>query len=63
MVSPSEASHVLFPQFALVNFPGAILYQKNDAKRRTEPAPVAVELVSSAIEKPFAGPADAGCDA
>ncbi|MCL5267334.1 MAG: tetratricopeptide repeat protein [Bacteroidetes bacterium] len=29
IVSPSEASHVLYPQFATVNFPGAILYRKD----------------------------------
>ena len=35
VVSPSEASHALFPQFLTVNFPGAILYQKSAA---TSPA-------------------------
>jgi chemotaxis protein methyltransferase CheR len=29
IVSPSEASHILFSQFATVNFPGAIFYQKD----------------------------------
>lgn len=35
-VSPSEASHALFPQFAQENFPGAILYQKSNATARKE---------------------------
>lgn len=43
VVSPSEASHALFPQFVAVNFPGAIAYRKSDATQRTEqrgmPAP------------------------
>ena len=43
-VSPSEASHALFPQFVTVNFPSAILYQKRNAESRTEqrwtPAPL-----------------------
>lgn len=34
VVSPSEASHALFPQFVTVNFPGAIFYQKSSAKRQ-----------------------------
>jgi len=29
IVSPSETSHVLFPQFVAVNFPGAIFYRKD----------------------------------
>lgn len=29
VVSPSEASQALFPQFAIQNFPGVILYQRN----------------------------------
>jgi chemotaxis protein methyltransferase CheR len=29
IVSPSEASHILFSQFTTVNFPGAIFYQKD----------------------------------
>lgn len=29
VVSPSEASQALFPQFATQNFPGVILYQRN----------------------------------
>lgn len=31
VVSATEASHVLFPQFRTVNFPGAILYRKETA--------------------------------
>ncbi len=34
-VSPSEASHTLFRQFATQNFPGVILYQKTDTPVRT----------------------------
>lgn len=40
VVSPSEASRALFPQFINVNFPGAILFQKSDTPPRTEPTPV-----------------------
>jgi chemotaxis protein methyltransferase CheR len=32
IVSPTEASHVLYPQFTAVNFPGATLYRKEVAK-------------------------------
>ena len=35
-VSPSEASQALFPQFVTLNLPGVILYQKSDAKVRTD---------------------------
>ena len=55
-VSPSEASHALFPQFVTVNFPGAILYQKSNGPPRTEqqwtPAPLseAAQFVAFAIE-------------
>lgn len=38
VVSPSEASHALFPQFVAVNFPGVILFQKSDAKAGAEAA-------------------------
>ncbi|MCL5035005.1 MAG: tetratricopeptide repeat protein [Bacteroidetes bacterium] len=31
IVSPSEASQVLYPQFVTVNFPGAILYKKDSS--------------------------------
>lgn len=59
VVSPSEASHALFPQFVPVNFPGVILYQKCDAKLRTGqpwmPAPLGGtdEFVAPAIETPL----------
>lgn len=58
-VSPSEASHALFPQFVTVNFPGAILYQKSNATPRTEqrwtPAPLSesAEFVAPATEAPW----------
>jgi chemotaxis protein methyltransferase CheR len=56
VVSPSEASHTLFPQFVTVNFPGAILFQKRDATDRTKrtsarPSETA-EFVAPAIETP-----------
>ena len=38
-VGPSEASQALFPQFATMNFPGVILYQKSDAVARALPPP------------------------
>jgi len=56
VVSPSEASHALFPQFISVNFPGAILYQKSNATPRAEqrwmPAPLSeiAEFVAPATE-------------
>jgi chemotaxis protein methyltransferase CheR len=34
IVSPTEASHVLYPQFTVVNFPGAILYRKEVASSK-----------------------------
>lgn len=34
IVSPSEASHILFSQFVPVNFPEAILYRKDSKKSR-----------------------------
>ncbi len=33
IVSPSEASHIIFSQFETVNFPGAILYRKDQDKK------------------------------
>ena len=42
VVSPSEASEALFPQFLAVNFPGAILFQKSDALPATEPQDASV---------------------
>jgi chemotaxis protein methyltransferase CheR len=44
VVSPSEASHALFPQFISVNFPGAILYQKSNATPRAEQRWVPAQL-------------------
>lgn len=38
-VSPSEASHSLFPQFVTRNFPGVILYQKTAAEMTTPETP------------------------
>lgn len=37
VVSPSEASQVLFSRFATHNFPGVILFQKSDAPGRPSP--------------------------
>ena len=36
VVSPSEGSRALFSRFVPVNFPGVILYQKDDSKVRTD---------------------------
>ncbi|MHB8743451.1 MAG: CheR family methyltransferase [Sulfuricaulis sp.] len=33
IVSPSEASHVLFSEFVTVNYPGVILYKKDNGKQ------------------------------
>ena len=58
VVSPSEASHALFPDFATANFPGAILYRKSAASpRKTQrpmptPAGEAVDCVPAAVETP-----------
>ena len=35
IVSPGETSHVLYPQFIAVNFPGAIFYKKDSQKSTT----------------------------
>jgi chemotaxis protein methyltransferase CheR len=40
LVSGSESSHTLYPGFTAINFPGAILYRKNDGR---EPAPVWID--------------------
>ncbi|EDY15985.1 MCP methyltransferase, CheR-type with Tpr repeats [Chthoniobacter flavus Ellin428] len=41
VVSPSECSHELFGQFSSVNFPGVVLYRKEEAKGAAiSPAPV-----------------------
>jgi chemotaxis protein methyltransferase CheR len=47
-VSPSEASHALFPQFVAANYPGVILYQRSDAKVRAEQGPMPVPLEGAA---------------
>jgi chemotaxis protein methyltransferase CheR len=58
VVSPSEASHALFPQFTAANHPGVILYQKSDMKLHGKqawmPAPLgaAAECVAPAVETP-----------
>jgi chemotaxis protein methyltransferase CheR len=58
VVSPSEASQALFPQFVTVNLSGAIFYQKSDAKLRTQQPPMPTPLsettafVAPAIETP-----------
>ena len=41
VMSPSEDSSPLFPNFVPVNFPSAILYQKSDVAPQTEPVTVA----------------------
>jgi chemotaxis protein methyltransferase CheR len=59
VVSPSEASHALFPQFVSVNFPGAIFYQRSNATPRTEqrrtPTPLSdiADFGARAIETPL----------
>lgn len=58
-VSPSEGSQALFPRFVPVNFPGAILYQKSDAKVHTEqpgtrwPHREPVESIAPTFETPL----------
>jgi chemotaxis protein methyltransferase CheR len=53
-VSPCEASQTLFSQFAPANFPGAILYQKGDAKIQSAPPWTPPLLIEST---PVAAPA------
>jgi len=58
VVSPSEASQALFPQFVTVNVPGVILYQKRDARSREESGAPAREMpVSWEPQAPVAHPA------
>jgi chemotaxis protein methyltransferase CheR len=52
-VSPCEASQTLFSRFAPANFPGAILYQKSDAKIQTAPSWTPLVLTDST---PLAAP-------
>jgi chemotaxis protein methyltransferase CheR len=47
-VSPSEASHALFPDFATANFPGAILYRKSATSPRQARWPIAASLGEAA---------------
>ena len=47
-VSPSEASHTLFSQFVTVNFPGVILYQKDNERRQTKEQLTSVPLSCTA---------------
>ncbi|HSH53455.1 MAG TPA: CheR family methyltransferase [Methylotenera sp.] len=55
VVSPSEASKALFPQFTNVNHPGAILFQKDRAAAITKPKPTvtkpAAKFVAPIIEE------------
>lgn len=55
VVSPSEASNALFPQFVTVNFPGVILYQKSETKLRARQSWMPSPLVESAtfVAHPF----------
>ncbi|WP_332775393.1 CheR family methyltransferase [Polaromonas sp.] len=63
-VSPTEASQALYPRFSAVNFPGAILFQKNSASSPAQPVEVAVAPVPPfpvpVLEAPLPGilPAD-----
>jgi chemotaxis protein methyltransferase CheR len=58
VVSPSEASHALFAEFATENFPGAILYRKSPSTplaqrpRAAAPAGNATELIACEAEAP-----------
>lgn len=53
LVSPSEASHALFPQFVAVNYPGVILYQKKGhGASRSVPLGTAAEFIAPAVETP-----------
>jgi chemotaxis protein methyltransferase CheR len=42
IVSPSEASHLLFSNFTKVDWPGAILYQKAEVSPFSQPQPLAL---------------------
>jgi chemotaxis protein methyltransferase CheR len=57
IVSPSEASHVLYPQFTAVNYPGVILYRKENrvppARPSFRPAVVLPEVPSETINIPL----------
>lgn len=64
-VSPSEASHALFPQFVQVNRPGVILYRKGVTDAASEaPIPSRVALDRAAHNVPPSIPSfDRGADA
>lgn len=47
IVSPSEASHLLFSNFIKANLPGTILYQKPEPAGLTQPRPPALSLAKS----------------
>lgn len=58
-VSPSESVRALFPNFINVDFPGAILFKKNDAPPQAEPLPEdAAALLQSALSDIEASPSD-----
>lgn len=57
IVSPSETSHILFSQFATVNFPEVILYKKDSKKSRGEPQPPLFYDTTEIFPQPFLGPA------
>jgi chemotaxis protein methyltransferase CheR len=57
IVSPSETSHILFSQFATVNFPGVILYKKDSKKSRGEAQPQSFYDTTEIFPQPFFDPA------
>jgi chemotaxis protein methyltransferase CheR len=68
VVSPSEASHTLFPQFELRNFPGVILYRKREGEfrgrqPRTQPPIIeGAQPVSSTYEETILRPSLVSAD-
>ena len=62
VLSPSETSHVLFPQFVPVNFDGAILYRKDSTRTRPVDmrAPPLVETTLVHFQPPPALVAETG---
>lgn len=61
VVSPSEASRALFPRFASVNFPDAILFQKLEAPLQPASPPATPEPLAPPAPQPVA--MAAGADA
>jgi chemotaxis protein methyltransferase CheR len=56
IVSPTEASRELFPQFVTVNFPGTILYRKEShAPQKVEGLPLKMEQEAAAWFPPPSG--------